>query len=115
MMHSKHMMTLLAAAVLASTSIQSTALAESRDAATIRRGAMLVGIGGCIDCHTPLKMGANGPEKDVARGLSGHPEELRLPAPPKLEGAWNRAGAATLTAFVGPWGTSHASNLTPRS
>jgi hypothetical protein len=58
-------------------------------------------------------MGPKGPEKDTARGLSGHPEDLRLPPPPKLEGPWNWAGSATMTAFAGPWGISYAANLTP--
>lgn len=84
------------------------------DAASLKRGAYLVNYGGCVDCHTPFKMGPNGPEKDMARGLSGHPENLRLSAPPKLEGNdWNWAGSASMTAFVGPWGTSYAANLTP--
>ena len=30
--------------------------------------------GGCNDCHTPLRMGPNGPEPDMTRMLSGHPE-----------------------------------------
>lgn len=87
--------------------------AEGSNTAQLKRGALLVGIGGCVDCHTPFKMGANGPEKDMARGLSGHPEQLRLGAPPRLDGDWNWAGSATMTAFVGPWGTSYAANLTP--
>lgn len=104
--------TFLAATAMACLAAQSTALAEGRDA-LVKRGALLVSIGGCQDCHTPFRMGPNGPEKDVARGLSGHPEELRLPAPPKLEAAWNWAGSATMTAFVGPWGQTYAANLTP--
>jgi hypothetical protein len=28
-------------------------------------------IGGCNDCHTPLKMGPKGPEPDMTRMLSG--------------------------------------------
>lgn len=83
------------------------------DVGQIKRGAALVSIGGCMDCHTPFRMGANGPEKDLARGLSGHPEDLALPPPPQLAAAWNWAGSATMTAFVGPWGTSYAANLTP--
>lgn len=89
------------------------AQAQGKDPSTLRRGAMLVGIGGCADCHTPMKMGANGPERDAARGLSGHPEAVTLPTPPQLAGPWNWAGAATLTAFSGPWGVTYASNLTP--
>ena len=87
--------------------------ASAADQATIQRGALLVGVGGCMDCHTPFKMGAKGPEKDLARGLSGHPATLRLGIPPKLDSDWNWAGSATMTAFVGPWGTSYAANLTP--
>lgn len=62
-----------------------TAPALAADKATIQRGALLVGVGGCMDCHTPFKMGAKGPEKDRARGLSGHPAALRLGTPPKLD------------------------------
>lgn len=111
-MHPNLKQTTLAAAALACAAVSLSAQAEGRDAA-LKRGALLVKIGGCQDCHTPFKMGPNGPEKDVARGLSGHPEELRLPTPPKLEAAWNWAGSATMTAFVGPWGQTYAANLTP--
>lgn len=90
-----------------------TALAGESDASRIKRGAQLAAYGGCTDCHTPFKLGPSGPEKDVARGLSGHPAELVLPPPPKLEGAWNWAGSGSMTAFVGPWGISYAANLTP--
>lgn len=102
-----------AAFALACAVLSAPTFAQSRDTALIKRGSLLVGIGGCMDCHTPLKMGANGPEKDLARGLSGHPEDLRLPAPPRLNGEWNWAGSASMTAFVGPWGTTYAANLTP--
>ncbi|MBS1160786.1 MAG: hypothetical protein H6R15_3205 [Proteobacteria bacterium] len=92
---------------------QSTALAEAPASPLLQRGAHLVAYGGCVDCHTPFKMGPNGPEKDHTRGLSGHPEELRLATPPKLDGDWNWAGSASMTAFVGPWGMTYAANLTP--
>lgn len=87
--------------------------AQAGDSGLVKRGAQLAAYGGCVDCHTPFKMGPNGPEKDMARGLSGHPGELVLPPPPKVDGAWNWAGSASMTAFVGPWGTTYASNLTP--
>ena len=102
-----------AAFALACAVLSAPTFAQSRDTALIKRGSLLVGIGGCMDCHTRMKMGANGPEKDLARGLSGHPEDLRLPAPPRLNGEWNWAGSASMTAFVGPWGTTYAANLTP--
>lgn len=77
------------------------------------RGAYLVTAFGCADCHTPMKMGAKGPEPDLSRNLSGHPESLKLSPPPKADTSWTWFGAATNTAFAGPWGISYASNLTP--
>jgi hypothetical protein len=82
--------------------------------AEIARGAYLVNVGGCNDCHTPFKLGANGPEPDMSRELSGHPESLKMPPPPKLgDGPWVWAAAGTNTAFAGPWGVSYTANLTP--
>ena len=82
---------------------------------SVERGQYLVTIGGCNDCHTPLKMGPKGPEPDMTRMLSGHPEDLKLPPPPKLpEGSpWMVVSAATNTAHAGPWGISYTKNLTP--
>lgn len=86
------------------------AIAQAR----VARGEYLVNIGGCNDCHTPLKMGPKGPEPDFSRRLSGHPEALKMPAPPKLaQGPWAWSGAITNTAFAGPWGVSYTANLTP--
>jgi len=80
----------------------------------IERGGYLVKIGGCNDCHTPLKEGPNGPEPDMDRMLSGHPANLKMPPPPRLPpGPWTSLGAVTSTAFAGPWGVSYGSNLTP--
>jgi hypothetical protein len=58
-------------------------------------------------------MGPNGPEPDMSRMLSGHPEQMKMPPPPKPVGPWIAAGAATNTAWAGPWGISYTSNLTP--
>src|SRR5438552_17961039 len=76
-------------------------------------GRYLVTVMACNDCHTPFKMGKNGPEPDMTRMLSGHPENMKLPPPPKLEGGWMMAGSATNTAWAGPWGISYTANLTP--
>lgn len=82
--------------------------------AKVKRGQYLVRLGGCNDCHTPFKMGPNGPEPDQSRLLSGHPETLKMPPPPKLgNGPWVWAAAGTNTAFAGPWGVSYTANLTP--
>jgi hypothetical protein len=79
----------------------------------LERGAYLVTIGGCHDCHTPLKMGPNGPEPDMAKMLSGHPAGLELGPPPRPQGEWIMAFSSTATAAAGPWGISYAHNLTP--
>jgi mono/diheme cytochrome c family protein len=81
--------------------------------ARVERGKYLVTMIGCSDCHTPLKMGPKGPQPDVERFLSGHPEQMGALPPAKAQGPWLWAGAATNTAFAGPWGVSYAANLTP--
>lgn len=86
------------------------------DASPLARGAYLVHGIGCADCHTPLKMGPQGPEPDFSRGLSGHPQDMKLAPPPAAHaghGGWVWGGSATNTAFFGPWGVSYAANLTP--
>jgi mono/diheme cytochrome c family protein len=92
------------------------AAAESASAGvSAARGEYLVSIAGCHDCHTPFTMGPAGPEPDMGRMLSGHPESLKMPPPPAMAPTdpWNWAGAATNTAVAGPWGVSYAMNLTP--
>lgn len=91
---------------------QPEAAAASGD---VKRGEYLVTVVGCNDCHTPLKMTAEGIfEPDMTRMLSGHPETLPMPPAPELPpGPWMWTGAGTLTAFAGPWGVSYAINLTP--
>jgi mono/diheme cytochrome c family protein len=80
----------------------------------IARGEYLVKIMACHDCHTPWKMGDRGPEPDMTRMLSGHPQDMVVTPPPALgKGPWVWAGAGTNTAFAGPWGVSFTANLTP--
>jgi len=84
------------------------------DQAKIERGRYLVTFGGCNDCHTPWKMGENGPEPDMTRMLSGHPQDLVMPPLPSLTpGQWESASSASITAWAGPWGISYTRNLTP--
>ncbi|HEY1251860.1 MAG TPA: diheme cytochrome c-553 [Thermoanaerobaculia bacterium] len=80
---------------------------------SVERGKYLVIGMGCNDCHTPWRMGPNGPEQDMTRMLSGHPESLKMPPAPKPSGPWSASIAAPFTAFAGPWGVSYAANLTP--
>jgi len=70
----------------------------SSKAAMAARGKYLVTIAVCNDCHTPFKMGDNGPEPDMSRMLSGHPADMTLPPPPQAAGPWLVSGAATFTA-----------------
>ncbi len=81
----------------------------------VQRGAYLVSVLACNDCHTPFTMTAVGPAPDMTRMLSGHPAAVSLPAPPQPESpeGWVWFGSATNTAFAGPWGISYSSNLTP--
>jgi mono/diheme cytochrome c family protein len=93
---------------------KASAAQTSAVADQLARGKYLVTVTGCNDCHTPLKMGANGPEPDLSRMLSGHPEALAMPRAPKLpEGPWLVTVSATNTAWSGPWGVSFTANLTP--
>lgn len=79
----------------------------------VERGRYLVTITGCNDCHTPWRMGEQGPEPDMSRMLSGHPEGVVLSPPDAGEGPWLWHGAAMMTAFAGPWGISYSTNLNP--
>jgi hypothetical protein len=79
----------------------------------VKRGDYLVNTMGCTDCHTPLKMGPNGPEPDTDRFLSGHPATEKLPPPPAPNASWIASVSATGTAWAGPWGISYTQNLTP--
>jgi hypothetical protein len=81
--------------------------------ATVSRGEHLVKSMGCWDCHTPHKMGDEGPEPDMAMWLAGHPSAMQLPPPPDPKGPWIASAAATMTAWAGPWGISYTANLTP--
>ena len=85
--------------------------AGSADA--VKRGEYIVKSMGCADCHTPNKMGPNGPEPDQTKWLSGHPAEMKMPPAPAPSGPWIASVAATMTAWSGPWGTSFTANLTP--
>src|SRR5690242_4971160 len=44
----------------------------------VERGAYMVTIMGCNDCHTPKIFSANGMELDSSRLLSGHPADEKL-------------------------------------
>ena len=93
----------------------STPASMAGNRSQVARGEYMVTIGGCNDCHTPLKMGPNGPEPDMSRMLSGHPESLKMTPPPALpaNSPWMVTSTGTNTAHAGPWGISYTMNLTP--
>ena len=80
----------------------------------IKRGEYLVGIMGCNDCHSPKIMTDAGPAPDIQRLLSGHPSDEKL-VPVTDKNVLNNYALfnMSLTAAIGPWGTSFAANLTP--
>jgi hypothetical protein len=101
-------------AAIAIAAISAPTGATQAHRARVERGRYLVTVGGCNDCHTPLKMGPTGPEPDMDRMLSGHPESFPIDAGiTPVSDQWNVAGAASGTAFSGPWGVSFTANLTP--
>jgi hypothetical protein len=95
---------------LVAVGVAGSAAAEGRTA--VEQGKYLVEMIGCAHCHTPMKMGPQGPQHDEARMYSGHPSDAVLPPPPALPpGPWN-AVTGGMTAWAGPWGISYGTNLT---
>ena len=86
---------------------------EAAAGAQVKRGEYLVTIVGCHDCHTPWVMGSGGPEPDMKRALSGHPQDLAINAPATLSPPWGGAVTPSSTGWSGPWGVSFSANLTP--
>lgn len=104
------MLLLASAPVVAADDGNAAAAADDK----LQRGKYLVTVAICNDCHTPFRLGPDGPEPDTSRMLSGHPETIKLPpAPANSAGPWNQAVAETNTAWSGPWGISYTANLTP--
>jgi len=94
-----------AAIVAAILSISAPAAAQANNPA-VERGRYLVRITGCHDCHSPKVQGMT---PDLDRALSGRPATTQLPTETKTE----VHASPDLTAWMGPWGFSVASNLTP--
>ena len=80
----------------------------------VKRGEYLVNIMGCNDCHSPKKIGPNGPEIIPELLLSGYPSDRQIV---KFDNPMIKKGFGMfypdLTAAAGPWGVSFAGNLTP--
>lgn len=79
----------------------------------VNRGAYLVYTMLCDDCHSPKKMGPNGPEIIPELRLSGARQNTRLP---QLDVADIKKGWTLFnedfTSIAGAWGVSFAGNLT---
>jgi mono/diheme cytochrome c family protein len=79
-------------------------------------GKHIVTIGGCNDCHTPKKMGPNGPEDNLDLALSGSPSQM-----PPLNINRKEIESKGLmvmgndNSFAGPWGISYPANITSDS
>lgn len=98
---------------LASDAPSGEGYARTADTAKIERGRYIVTTSACHDCHTPWIVGPNGPEPDMSRMLSGHPESLPILAMAPVPAPWAGAVSESNTAWSGPWGVSFTANLTP--
>ena len=96
----------------AKTDATATTAAPTKDS-LIKRGNYLVTTIGCNDCHSPKKMGPNGPFVDTSRMLSGFPSDEPAPVA-SAEDIKNHqiVFSGDLTGCVGPWGTSFSANIT---
>jgi mono/diheme cytochrome c family protein len=92
--------------------VPSTVSSQDSAGAQVKRGEYLVSIAGCHDCHTPWIIGSAGPEPDMKRALSGHPQDVTISAPATLSPPWSGAMNPTSTGWSGPWGVSFSANLT---
>src|SRR5436189_889307 len=78
----------------------------------IKRGEYLVNAVGCDDCHSPKKMGAQGPEIISELRFSGSPSTAQLPSvnTGEIKKGWMMF-APDLTSAIGQWGQSYAANI----
>lgn len=86
---------------------------EELQESKVSRGEYLVTTIGCVDCHSPKKMGQRGPEEIPHLKLSGYQQDQEIPPIDKanLKNGWMLMNG-DLTAAVGPWGISFAANIT---
>ncbi len=110
-----YLLPITALLVVAATALTADpASAADTEATKVARGKYLVTTAACNDCHTPWHIGPSGPEPDMTRMLSGHPESMVISQPATIaSGPWTLAAAPTNTAWSGPWGVSFTANLTP--
>lgn len=104
---------LLACQDSAATKQETAAVAVVNKDSLVKRGSYLVTTMMCDDCHSPKRMGPNGPELIPELRLSGFRHDGKLPSADTTEvkKGWVLF-APDLTSAVGPWGASFAANLT---
>ena len=104
----------LAGAAAAQRPPAGTKSAGRGDPALVKRGAYLAQVGGCADCHTPVRFdeGLGIIVPDERRAWSGHP--AGAPGPRGTLGKEDIVLVGpTFTSFLLPFGTVYAANLTP--
>jgi Cytochrome c len=106
----------VAATIIACTNITAADAGQTPSpdqAALVARGEYLVNSIGCDDCHSPKRIGPNGPEIIEDLRLSGFPRNGHLPPVDTAEvnKGWSMF-SPDFTATAGAWGVSFAGNLT---
>ena len=97
-------------ALMAGSTAHAQGAAGQSAAAAVERGKYLVMGMGCHDCHTPHKMGPNGPEPDMTRQLSGHHDgPMTPPAAPAAPWMFTGTGTFTVAACAGAAKSSRSS------
>lgn len=76
--------------------LESVVAADSTQS-MVERGKVLVTAAAYNDGHTPEKARPNGPERDMDRMLSAHPEDAEVPAPYGPAYGLERARGASLS------------------
>ena len=111
---------ILAVYVITSCNDKSTAskteTAKLDSSQLVERGKYLVTSIGCDDCHSPKKMGPNGPEVIAELRFSGYPSNR--PFNKVSMDAFNKGWMTfngDLTSAAGPWGISFSANITSDS
>ena len=105
----------VAIAALSAVACEQAQASSSNNEALVKRGEYLVTVGGCNDCHTPLKMGR---ERAGARHVAhavraprAGDGDQRAGTPDRRPGSM--ASPAPTRRTAGPWGVSFTANLTP--
>ncbi len=82
----------------------------------IKRGDYLVASLDCDICHSPKRMGPQGPEIIPELRLSGHPANGATPPTDEkiLKSGWVLF-SPFFTSYIGPWGQSYSANITSDS